>query len=256
MMPALFIGHGSPMMAIEDNECGLFLSRYGSVIGKPKAIVLFTAHWETDVLTISSVSGTYDTIHDFGGFPRELFEIQYPAHGAPALAQEVGRRLSEHGIPVQYDLQRGLDHGSWVVLRRLFPDADIPVVQVSVQPFQTNEYQYRVGEALRGLDVQDVLIIGSGATVHNFRQMKWGGGEPEQWAIDFDDWLVDRMTERDLPSLFRFEEKAPNAMLAVPRPEHFVPLYIAYGSGDPEHKPEVIHRSYEMGTLSYICLKF
>ncbi|MBD3922502.1 dioxygenase [Paenibacillus sp. PR3] len=256
MMPALFIGHGSPMMAIEDNECGVFLSQYGSTIGRPKAIVLFTAHWETEVLTISAVEGRYSTIHDFGGFPQPLFDMRYPAPGSVELAEEVGNRLGERGIPVQYDTKRGLDHGTWVVLSRLYPDADIPVVQISVQPFQTNEYQFHVGEALRGLGAEDILVIGSGATVHNFQQMRWGGGDPEQWAIDFDDWLVDRMTERDLESLFRYEELAPNARKAVPRPEHFVPLYIAYGSGDPENKPEVIHRSYEMGTLSYICMKF
>lgn len=256
MMPALFIGHGSPMMAIEDNECGVFLSGYGEVIGKPKAIVLFTAHWETEVLTISSVEGRYSTIHDFGGFPKPLFDMRYPAPGSVELAERVGKQLGEQGIPVQYDTGRGLDHGTWVVLSRLYPDADIPVVQISVQPFQTNEYQYRIGEALRGLGTEDILVIGSGATVHNFQQMRWGGGDPEQWAIDFDDWLVDRMTERDNDSLFRYEELAPNARKAVPRPEHFVPLYIAYGNGDPQNKPEVIHRSYEMGTLSYICMKF
>ncbi|MWC27092.1 dioxygenase family protein [Paenibacillus sp. MMS18-CY102] len=256
MMPALFIGHGSPMMAIEDNECGLFLSSYGATIGRPKAIVIFTAHWETDVLTISSTEGPYDTIYDFGGFPRELFEKTYPAPGSPSLAEDVGRRLSEHGIPVQYDQKRGLDHGSWVVLSRLFPDADIPVVQVSVQPFQTAEYQYRVGEALRGIGEEDVLLIGSGATVHNFQQLRWGGGEPEQWAIDFDDWLVDHMAKRDLEALFHYDTQAPNGRLAVPRPEHFVPMYIAYGSGDPDRQPEIIHRSYEMGSLSYMCMKF
>jgi 4,5-DOPA dioxygenase extradiol len=256
MMPALFIGHGSPMMAIEDNGCGVFLSNYGKVIGRPEAIVLFTAHWETEVLTISALEGRYSTIHDFGGFPQSLFDMRYSAPGSVELAEQVGKRLGDQGIPVQYDNRRGLDHGTWVVLSRLYPDADIPVVQISVQPFQTNEYQYRVGEALRGLGAEDILVIGSGATVHNFQQMRWGGGEPEQWAIDFDDWLVDRMTARDLDSLFRYEELAPNARKAVPRPEHFVPLYIAFGNGDPENKPEVIHRSYEMGTLSYICMKF
>lgn len=255
MIAPIFVGHGSPMMAIEDNECAKFLKAYGETL-RPKAIIVFTAHWENRVTTISSVDGVYDTIYDFGGFPQELYEIQYSAPGSPELAKRIASLLEEKGIASQFDTARGLDHGSWVPLSRMFPEADIPVVQVSVNPYSPPEEQYLIGEALRGLDREDILIIGSGATVHNFRTMNPHAKEPDAWAVAFDDWLVDRMRERDLVSLFRYEELAPNARIAVPRPEHFVPLYIAFGSGDPTGGVKEIHRSYEMGALSYLSLSF
>lgn len=255
MIEPIFVGHGSPMMAVQNNACAVFLEAYGKTL-RPKAIVIFTAHWENRVTTISSVNGEYDTIYDFGGFPRELYEIRYPAKGSPELAERVASMLKEKGIPSQFDTSRGLDHGSWVPLSRMFPEADIPVVQVSVNPYLTPEEQYRIGEALRGLDREDILVIGSGATVHNFRTMNPHAKEPDAWAVAFDDWLVSRMRERDLDALFRYEELAPNARIAVPRPEHFVPLYIAFGSGDPASGLKEIHRSYEMGALSYLSLSF
>lgn len=243
------------MMAVQDNACARFLEEYGKTL-RPKAIIIFTAHWENRVTTISSVSGEYDTIYDFGGFPQELYEIRYPAKGSPELAERVASMLSVKGIASQFDAARGLDHGSWVPLSRMFPDAAIPVVQMSVNPFLPAEEQYRIGEALRGLDREDILIIGSGATVHNFRTLNPHAKEPDAWAVAFDDWLVERMRGRDLDALFRCEEMAPNARLAVPRPEHFVPLYIAFGSGDPAGGVKEIHRSYEMGALSYLSLSF
>lgn len=255
MISPIFVGHGSPMMAVDDNACARFLEAYGKTL-RPKAIVIFTAHWESRITTISSVSGTYDTIYDFGGFPPALYEIQYPAPGSPELAERVASMLKAKGIESQFDASRGLDHGSWVPLSRMFPSADIPVVQVSVNPYLPAKEQYTIGEALRGLDREDILVLGSGATVHNFRTMNPYAKEPDAWAVAFDDWLVDHMRERDLESLFRYEELAPNARIAVPRPEHFVPLYIAFGSGDPARGAVEIHRSYEMGALSYLSLAF
>jgi len=255
MISPIFIGHGSPMMAIDDNECARFLAEYGKTV-KPKAIVLFTAHWESETTTISAIEGTYDTIYDFGGFPGELYEVRYPAPGSVPLAERVARMLGEKGIASTFDSRRGLDHGSWVVLSRMFPDADIPVVQVSVNPYLAPKEQYRIGEALRGLGLEDILVVGSGATVHNFRTMNPRAKEPDAWAVAFDDWLVEHLGKRDLDALFRYEEMAPNARVAVPRPEHFVPLYIAFGSGDPASEVKEIHRSYEMGALSYLSLAF
>lgn len=255
MISPIFVGHGSPMMAIEDNACARFLQEYGSQL-KPKAVVIFTAHWESPVTRISSLDGTYETIHDFGGFPQALYEMEYPARGSGTLAAEIGRRFKEHGIDYTVDEQRGLDHGSWVVLCRMFPAADIPVVQLSVNPFLAPRRQYAIGEALRGLDREDVLIVGSGATVHNFLYLNPHADQPDDWAVAFDDWLIEKFQARDLEALFRYEELAPYARRAVPRPEHFVPVLIAFGSGDPGRKAEVIHRSYEYGALSYLALKF
>jgi 4,5-DOPA dioxygenase extradiol len=255
MISPLFVGHGSPMMAVQDSACTEFLAAYGKE-AKPKAIVIFTAHWESEETTISSVSGSYDTIYDFGGFPDELYRIRYPAPGSPELARQIGERFDAAGIPHRFDEKRGLDHGSWVVLSRMFPSADIPVVQLSVNPFLPASEQFRIGTALRGLDREGVLVVGSGATVHNFRALNPRADRPDPWAVAFDDWLVARIRAKELDELFRYEELAPNAKAAVPRPEHFVPLLLAFGSADPASVAEEVHRSYEMGTLSYLSLSF
>lgn len=255
MVPSLFLAHGSPMLAIEQTPYTRFLSELAGTM-KPKAIVVFTAHWEQAVTTVSSSDEVYDTIYDFGGFPDELYRIRYPARGSSVVAGIVKDRLKEHGIPYAEDTSRGLDHGSWTLLYRMFPEAAIPVVQVSVNPYLAPAEQYRIGEALRGLGEQDILVIGSGVTVHNLRIIKWGQRTPEPWAVEFDDWLIEKLGERDHTSLFDYAEIAPHGRLAVPRAEHFVPLFIAMGSGNPQRGAEVIHRSYDTGTLSYLCLKF
>jgi 4,5-DOPA dioxygenase extradiol len=255
MISPIFVGHGSPMMALQDTACTQFLLEYGKKLS-PKAIVIFTAHWETEVLTISSTNDVYETIYDFRGFPDELFQLKYPAKGDVALAQSIAERFQAKGIPVQLDSTRGLDHGSWVPLLRMFPTPEVPVIQISVNPYLPPAEQYRIGEALRGLDQEDILIIGSGATVHNLRALNWDATEPDAWAVAFDDWLAANMEAKNLEALFNYATEAPNAKMAVPRPEHFIPLYIAMGSGDPERPVQIIHRSYEVGSLSYLAVSF
>lgn len=255
MVPSLFLAHGSPMLAIEDSEYTHFLADLAQRI-KPKAIVIFTAHWETEILTISSKDDEYETIYDFYGFPDELYAVRYPAKGSVKIASMVQERLEKHGIRTKTDTTRGLDHGSWTLLSRMYPKADIPVVQISVNPYVSAEQQFRIGQALRGLGEEDILVIGSGVTVHNLRIIKWGQTTPEPWAVEFDSWLIEKLGQGDLESLFDYEQQAPHAALAVPRPEHFVPFYIAMGSGDDPTKAQVIHRSYDLGTLSYLCYKF
>lgn len=253
MIPSLFLAHGSPMTAIEDNEYTRFLKGLSSKI-KPKAIVIFTAHWESDILTISSSDETYDTIYDFGGFPQELYEIKYPAKGSGQLAQILKGKFEQKGIAVREDVRRGLDHGSWTLLYQMYPAADIPVVQISVNPYLEPEKQFEIGETLKGMGKENILVIGSGVTVHNLRAIKWGQQEPDQWAVDFDDWLIDKIKKEDLQSLFKYEMQAPNAQIAVPTPEHFMPFFIAMGSG--ETQPTILHRSYELGNLSYLSMQF
>ncbi|TXK84504.1 class III extradiol ring-cleavage dioxygenase [Paenibacillus sp. N3.4] len=255
MISPIFVGHGSPMMAVQDTACTEFLLNYGKMV-TPKAIVIFTAHWETEVLTLSSTDDVYETIYDFGGFPKELYQITYPAIGSTKLARTLADRFEAKGIPVKLDTTRGLDHGSWVPLSRMFPKPECPVIQISVNPYLPPTEQYRIGEALRGLDQEDILIIGSGATVHNLRAINWQATEPDAWAVEFDDWLVANMQQQNVEALFQYATLAPNARMAVPRPEHFIPLYIAMGSGDPKRPVEVIHRSYEVGSLSYLSLSF
>ncbi|WP_163860134.1 DODA-type extradiol aromatic ring-opening family dioxygenase [Paenibacillus elgii] len=253
MIPALFLAHGSPMLAIEQTPYTDFLAKLGEQY-KPRAIVIFTAHWESETLTISSTDDVYDTIYDFGGFPDELYQVKYPARGSKAIAAMLEQKLTANGIDVRTDSVRGLDHGSWTLLHRMYPKADIPVVQVSVNPYLDPERQYRIGEAIRGLGREGILVIGSGVTVHNLRMLNWGQKTPEPWAVSFDDWLLEKLQSGDLNALFQYAEQAPYARQAVPRAEHFVPLFIAMGSG--EGQAQVIHRSYDLGTLSYMCLQF
>ncbi len=244
------------MLAIEQSPYADFLEDFAPKLGKPKAIVIFTAHWETETTTISASDDVYETIYDFGGFPDELYSVKYPARGSSVVAGLVADRLAGAGLPFERDYDRGLDHGSWTLLRRLYPEADVPVVQASVNPYVSPENQFAIGAALRGLGEQGILVIGSGVTVHNLRAVKWGQQTPEPWAVAFDDWLLEKTLERRMEELFDYERLAPMARLAVPRAEHFVPYYIAFGSGDPSRMPEAIHRSYVFGTLSNLSMQF
>lgn len=255
MVPSLFISHGSPTLAVEKNEYTDFLRELGNNI-KPKAIVVFTAHWENDVTTISFRDDTYDMIYDFGGFDREMYSIQYPAKGSQKVAALLKSRLEEQGITSKEDYKRGLDHGAWVVLRLMYPEANIPVVQVSINPWLSPEEQYRIGSAIKELKQEDILIIGSGGTVHNLRSIKWGATEPEPWAVEFDDWLIEKVRDKDKIALFSYEQLAPHAKMAVPRGEHFAPFFITLGSGIEDNEGIPIYRGYNYGTLSHICFEF
>lgn len=255
MTPSLFLAHGAPLIAIQNNDYTRFLRTLGEQFN-PKAIVIFTAHWESETLTISFRDDVYETIYDFSGFPEELYNMTYPAKGSTRIAAMLEERFTQKGIPVKKDARRGLDHGSWTLLHHLYPKADIPVVQLSVNPYLPPKEQYRIGEALQGLDEEHILIIGSGVTVHNLRMLRWGDPTAEAWATEFDDWLIERMQNKEWDALFAYEEHAPHARYAVPRAEHFVPLFIAMGSGGANADAKVIHRSYEHGTLSYLCLQF
>ncbi|GGG17442.1 dioxygenase family protein [Paenibacillus abyssi] len=254
MVPSLFLAHGAPYITIEDTEYTRFLDQLGKQFN-PKAIVVFTAHWETQTLSITSTDDTYETIYDFGGFP-ELMSIRYPAKGSTAIAAMLQQKFADHGIASQLNTTRGLDHGTWTLLHRVYPKADIPVIQLSVHPFLPAEEQYKIGAALRGLGQEDILIIGSGATVHNFNRIQFGKTTPDVWAQQFDDWFIERLSTRDLPAIFNYMELAPYAREAVPRPEHFIPLIIAFGSGNPDTPAKVLHKSYQYGSLSYLAMQF
>lgn len=236
VMPSLFVAHGSPMLALEDDAYTAFLQDLGQTLVarfRPQAILLFTAHWTTRRPTISAAGGTYEMIYDFYGFPEALYHIVYPARGLPSLAEMVLTRFRAAGFEAVIDDRRGLDHGSWVILRRMFPSAEMPVVQASVVPWFTPEQLYRMGKALRPLRDEGVLVIGSGGTVHNLTSLHWEAGDTvEKWALAFDDWLLARTAARDYAALFDYRKKAPHAIQAVPTPEHLAPYWIAFGAGD------------------------
>ncbi len=254
MIHPMFLCHGAPDLVLEDNEFTRLIKELGKQI-KPKAIVLFTAHWETEITAISSIEGTYDMIYDFYGFPAELYRKQYPAKGSPELAQKVKQLLADKNIPSNLDYKRGADHGTWSLLSMMYPEADIPVVQVSVNPFRPMEDQFRIGEALKSLAEEDVLIIGSGSTVHNLGTLKGDAKEPESWAVEFDDWMIEKVEHLSLEELYHYQAIAPHARLAVPREEHMVPLFISMGSGQTE-TPKLLHRSYAYGTFTYLGFEF
>jgi 4,5-DOPA dioxygenase extradiol len=254
MINSLFICHGGPTLVVEKNEYTDFLKELGRKI-KPKAIVVFTAHWESEITTISSIEGSYEMIYDFYGFPKELYSVKYGAKGSTEVASRLQIMLKSHGIESQLDTQRGIDHGVWDILYLMYPEADIPVVQISVNPELPLDKQYKLGEAIKELGQEDILVIGSGSTVHNLATVDWQAVEPKQWAVEFDNWLVEKVENDDKEALFAYRGLAPCSKLAIPREEHIVPLFIVMGSGQGS-LPKLLHRSYAYGTLSYICFQF
>ncbi|MCM3651708.1 dioxygenase [Metabacillus litoralis] len=259
MIPSFFIAHGAPLLAIEDNEYTQFLTSLGRTLPRPKAIVLFSAHWVSGVQNVSKVD-EYETIYDFGGFPDALYQIKYPAKGNEKISNEIEELFTKNGISYEVETSRGLDHGAWVVLRKLYPDADIPVISMSVNPNLTPEDQYKIGKSLSVLSENDILVIGSGGTVHNLRAVNFGkdNGQSDDWALDFDEWLAQHLENWDVESLFNYESLAPTAKLAVPPygNEHFVPLFYAMGVADNKRNATLLHRSYRYGNLSHSVWQF
>jgi 4,5-DOPA dioxygenase extradiol len=258
MIPSAFIAHGSPMIAIEDSEYTRFLDSFGHTFPRPKAIVIFTAHWGSDVQMVSEVE-EYSTIYDFGGFPDALYQIKYPAKGNKELSRKIQDLLSKASIPFQVETRRGLDHGAWNLLYRLYPAADIPVIAMSVNPDMKPEEHFQIGKALSPLRKEDVLIIGSGATVHNFSLFsKRSNPEVKDMVLGFENWLEDHLHKWDVDSLFHYETKAPNARIAVPQhgEEHFVPIFYAMGAADDSHKVSTLHRSLLMDVLTNSVYQF
>lgn len=250
---AYFLAHGSPMLAIEQTQYTAALGKLFA--NKPKAVIIFTAHWENPVTTISSLKGTYSTIYDFYGFPKELYQVKYPAKGSVDLAAKVSEVLKKNGIKSEIDEKRGLDHGSWTLLCRIFPKADVPIVQMSVNPNMDPKDQFAIGKALRDLD-EEVMVIGSGVTVHNFDKIEWGATKPAKWALSFDDWLLETLKRKDYDALKNYKTLAPYANDAVNSGEHFAPFIIAAGCSDPNFEAEVIHREYMLGSGSYLSVRF
>ena len=256
MIPSLFIAHGAPTIVIEDNEFTDFLKKLGGEIPKPKAIVVFSAHYEGQKQKIGAVVGQYEMIYDFYGFPEEMYYIQYPATGYRKLAERIKKIFEENGIASSLDKDRGIDHGAWTILKLIYPKIDVPVITLSLNPLISPEKQYKIGKALAGLKEEDILIIGSGGIVHNLAKVRGDATKADSWAVEFDDWINDKVEKWDLEQLFKYEELAPNSKKAVPRPEHFVTLLLAMGAGDEKRKATLLQRNFVMGNLSLSCIKF
>ncbi|USG64752.1 dioxygenase [Brevibacillus ruminantium] len=258
-MPSLFLAHGAPLLAIESNAYTQALRQLAEELPRPKAILIFSAHWESAVQAVGTTE-YQSTIHDFGGFPQELYEIQYPAKGDPGLAAETIRLMADAGISAKAEPVRGLDHGAWVVLRLMYPKADIPVVSLSVNPLLPPAKQYEIGKALQPLRDRDILIIGSGGTVHNFSyiNMRSNTGAGDAWAVQFEEWLKEKIEAWDTESVFSYETLAPHARQAVPAhgQEHFVPLLYAMGAADEARVAARTHISFRYGSLSHVIWQF
>ncbi|WP_415040148.1 4,5-DOPA dioxygenase extradiol [Flavobacterium sp.] len=223
--PVLFIGHGSPMNAIEDNEFSQTWARFGKEIPKPKAVLVISAHWLTRGSHITAMDFP-KTIHDFGGFPQELFNVQYPAPGSPSLAVETSKLITSTSVGLDHDW--GLDHGTWSVVRHMYPNADIPVLQFSIDYNKPPEYHYELAKQLKALRKKGVLIIGSGNMVHNLRMVAWDKlGEAEygfDWAIEMNQVFKEKIGNHDFKALIDYEKLNKAARLAIPTPDHYYPL--------------------------------
>jgi 4,5-DOPA dioxygenase extradiol len=254
--PVVFISHGAPSVAIQDDHYTRALAVYGTSL-RPKAVVVVSAHWEADGPVRVNVGARPTLIYDFSGFPEELYAIEYRAPGSPEVAGVVAGLLEGAGIPVAREAARGWDHGLWVPLRLLFPDAAVPIVQVSLPVPRTPESMSKVGSALAPLRDQGVMLIGSGGDVHNLRRLRWDGdGSPEPWARAFDDWVAERLERRAFDEIARYRNEAPHRELAVPTTEHFDPLFFALGAAAPEDRLTTLYAGFTFGSLSMRSLAF
>ena len=229
-MPALFLGHGNPMNALLVNPFTERWAAIGASLPRPKGILSISAHWYIEDAAVT-VSTAPRTIRDFGGFPRELYEVQYPAPGDSDLAARVQKLLAP--VPVRRDDHWGLDHGTWSVLRHVYPNADIPVVQLSIDGTQPPSFHYEIGQRLAGLREEDILILGSGNVVHNLHAYAWGrhAPEPYDWAISFENRVRELLLVGDHKPLVNYEHQlGTEAELAVPTPDHYLPLLYVAGT--------------------------
>jgi len=245
------------MHAVEPGAAGTAWQALGRALPRPRAVLIASAHWETSVPMLTG-NRQPETIHDFGGFPPELYKLRYPAPGAPEFATQTVALLKDAGITAGIDGCRGLDHGAWVPLRWMYPDADVPVVQISVQPGLGTAHHLRLGRALAPLAADGVLIIGSGHTTHNLRDWMTNPRrqEPLRYAQAFAEWVGDRLQAHDAAALIDYRVEAPDAVRAHPSEEHFLPLFVAWGAAGERARAERIVSGFEAGALAMDSYRF
>lgn len=249
--PVLFVGHGSPMNALADNGYTRMLTALGRRLGKPQAVLCVSAHWLTNGNWVTGMAKPR-TIHDFGGFPEALYAQRYPAPGSPALAALVRETLGRDCGVDEGDW--GLDHGAWTVLKFLYPDADVPVVQLSVDYGATARRHMEVGAKLRALRDQGVLIVGSGDVVHNLRRIDFSDdAEPYDWAVQFDEWVKARLRAKDYDALAGDLHAAPSGDLAVPTTDHYDPMLYVLGAADGQDSLRIEYEGIQNGSISMLA---
>jgi 4,5-DOPA dioxygenase extradiol len=247
-LPAVFISHGSPMLVFEDIPARQFIAGLGETLRRPRAILCVSAHWEAEEPSVSAAVRP-ETIHDFYGFPDELYQLRYAAPGAPDLAQRAAALIRASGGRCTVDGSRGLDHGAWNPLLLMYPNADIPVTQLSILSSLEPAQHVALGRALAPLRDEDVLVLCSGGAVHNLRQFQVDRERPAAWAESFDEWTAERVAAGDVAGLTGYRETRPDGRMAHPRAEHFMPLFVALGAGG-ERPGRTLHRSFAHGSLS------
>jgi 4,5-DOPA dioxygenase extradiol len=252
-LPILFLSHGSPMHALQPGAVRAVWEGIARDLPRPKAILIASAHWETDVPAVTGAAKP-ETIHDFYGFPKPLYEIQYPAPGSPELASKAKNLLEKKNLQPATDPVRGLDHGAWSPLLHMYPKADVPVVQVAVQTALGTRHHVEVGRALAPLAQEGVLIIGSGHMTHNLRDR--GNGGIAAYAKNFQDWVKQRIDAHALDELADYRRLSPDGVRAHPTDEHFMPLFFALGAAPANYKPERLYDGIETGALAMDAYRF
>ncbi len=248
--PALFVAHGSPMVALDDDDYTRSLEEFGRAIPRPAGIVVISAHWELPLPLHVTAHPAPPIIYDFGGFPPALYKLTYPAPGSPDLAADVQSALRRHGLRCEFDRERGLDHGVWIPMRFLFPRADVPVVQLSLPASGQAGDLLAMGRALSELRDRRVLVVGSGGIVHNLARVRFHDKHApvDDWARVFDQWVAERLL--NLQELLAYRELAPFARLAVPTAEHFNPILPVLSSRTHEETVRTLHEGFQYGNLS------
>jgi 4,5-DOPA dioxygenase extradiol len=252
-IPPIFVSHGSPMLMLAPGATGDAWLQLATSLPRPRAILAVSAHWMTRAPAVSA-SLQPETLHDFYGFPDALYDIEYRPPGTADLADEISQLIP--GIAV--DHTRGLDHGAWVPLRSMYPAADIPVIQFAIMPGRSPEEHYRLGQALRPLTGQGVLIMASGSVTHNLRDLVRDApdGVAHPYVIEFRDWVVDRLEHKDLAALLDYRQSAPHAVRAHPTDDHFLPLFVALGAAGEQPATSTVYRDYSNGALAMDAFVF
>ena len=248
-MPAAFFGHGNPMNALEVNRYTQSWRSFGQRAPRPRAILVISAHWYTNATAVTAMPKPR-TIHDFFGFPAPLYQLRYPASGAPWLADRVKALLGRASFDAAIDASQGLDHGAWVPLMHMWPDADIPVTQLSIQSHLGPAHHYAMGQALAPLTAEGVLVLASGSVTHNLREFRMSRENESvaPYVVEFRDWLAERLAAGDVDALLDYRAQAPHAVRAHPSDEHFLPLFVALGAATGR-RHERIHAAVTYGVI-------
>ena len=254
-VPALFLGHGNPMNALYENAWTRAWAAIGTALPRPRAVLAVSAHWYVPLTAVTAMASPR-TIHDFGGFPRELYEVRYAAPGDPELAARVQRLLAP--LAVAADHSWGLDHGSWSVLKHVFPDASVPVAQLSIDETRAADFHHQLGARLRPLRDEGVLILGSGDIVHNLHAYAWGGHprEPYEWATRFEARVRERLEAGEHAPLIDYGSLGKDALLSVPTPEHYLPLLYVLGASFPGEPVTFPVDGVDGGSVSMLAVQF